>query len=196
MTKTNTPTENDSKYRNGSWRAAKWIGPLLPVIWLAAGCSTAQVKPAYPAPEAGAPASILKLDNTMADSMWAAQLKAGIGLKVTVDGFSPLEKAKLKGGGQIGATKQLLPKGVTELRLPSGSHTLVHEGKVLGRSRYYFNPVSISFDTEPGKTYVVRFKNSTTLMKLQYAVEYEGWSSEQTSQWPNEIKFANPILGR
>ena len=123
------------------------------------------------------------------------QFKAAIGVKVTVDGFSPLEQSKLKTGGQW-QSKQLLPKGVTEVRLPAGSHTLVHEARVLGNSPYHSNPVSLGFETEEGKTYLIRFKNTTAAFKLRYAIEYEGWSTEQTSQWQNEFPAANPMFGR
>jgi hypothetical protein len=194
MNKTKVTGLNRKKTDTKWQHCLKRIGPLLPLIWVAAGCATADVKPVYPAPEAGAPVSILKLDNTMADSAWALQVKTAIGLIVTVDGFSPIEKAKLK-SGQLGASKQLLPTGISEIRLPAGSHTLTHTAKVLAKKPYHFDPVSISFDTEAGRTYVVRFKNTTTLLKLCYSVEYEGWSSEQTSQWPNEVRQANP-LGR
>ena len=176
------------------FRIIELFAPLLAAIGLAAGCATTNMKPAYPTLEVGTPASVLKLDNTMADSMW--QFSAPIGVKVTVDGFSPLEKGKLKSGGQFGQTKQLLPKGITEIRLPAGSHTLTHHARVLGNSIYYFNPVDMTFDTEEGKSYVIRFKSRTTAFKLRYAVEYEGWGKEQISQWPSEVSFANPIFGR
>ena len=99
-----------------------------------------------------------------------------------------MERAKLKRG-------QFLPKGTTEVRLPVGSHSFVHRGVVLANSPYYFNPVSMTFDTEEGKTYVIRFKNTTRGAKIRYAVEYEGWSTEQSSQWPTEVGIANPIFG-
>lgn len=168
-------------------------GFMAAVALLATGCATP--KPVYPAADAGTATSVLKIDNTMADSMFALQWNAAIGLRMTVDGFSPLDKSKLTSGGQI-SSKQFVPKGITEVRLPAGSHTLVHEGKVLGRSIYYFKPVTNSFETEEGKTYTIRFKNTTTPMNLRYAVEYEGWNTEQTSQWPSEVRYANPILGR
>ena len=194
--KTSNPQTSSNMNASRIWmRAVKWVGPLLPVVWLGMGCTTAKVKPAYPALESGAPASTLKLDNTMAASMFAIQVTAPIGLVVTVDGFSPLEKDKLKSGGQLGASKQLLPKGITEIPLPAGSHTLTHTGRVLGKSPYHFNPVNMSFDTEEGKTYVIRFRNKSTLGKLRYAVEYEGWGTEQSSQWPAEVGVANPIFG-
>lgn len=179
-----------------SWmRAVKLIGPLLSVVLFTMGCATVnKSKPAYPTLESGQPGSVLKLENTMADSMWALQMKAGIGLQVTVDGFSPLEQDKLKTGGQLRA-KTFIPKGATEVHLAAGSHTLRHQGTVLGNSPYRFNPVDMSFETEEGKTYVIRFKNTTTAFTLRYAVGYEGWSTEQTSQWPTEVRFANPIFG-
>ena len=188
MKTSNPETSNNMNASRIGMRAVKWLGPLLPVVWLGAGCATNNVKPAYPTPAADAPVSILKLDNSMAALVWALQVKTAIGLSVTVDGFSPLEKAQLKSGGQLGGSKQLLPKGVTEIRLPAGSHTLAHTGKVLANKPYHFDPVSISFDTEAGKTYVVRFKNTTTLLKLRYSVEYGGWSTEQSSQWPTEVQ--------
>jgi hypothetical protein len=162
---------------------------------LVTGCVSPNAKPAYPPLAAGTPASVLKLDNTMTCSMWAQfKFKAAIGVSVTIDGFSPLEPDKLKSGWQP-QSKELIPKGITEVRLPAGSHTLVHKGQGLGQNTYYFNPVNMTFDTEEGKTYVIRFKNTTRGAKIRYAVEYEGWSTEQSSQWPNEVGVANPIFG-
>jgi hypothetical protein len=92
-------------------------------------------------------------------------------------------------------TWEILPKGTTELRLPVGSHVLVHTAKILQDKIYYFKPVNMSFETEAGKTYVIHFKNTSTATKLHYAIEYEGWSSEQSSQWPNEVGVANPMFG-
>ena len=169
------------------------VSPLLLATSLFIGCAT--TKPAYPGVEAGAPASILRLDNTMASSIWAVQLLAPIGMHVTVDGFSPAEKGKLSSGGQLGQSGQLIPKGITEIRLVPGSHTLTHTGKLLGKGHYHFNPASMAFDTEVGKTYVIRFKQASTVFKPKYALVYEGWSTEQTSQWPNEVSIANPIFG-
>ena len=159
------------------------------------GCATV-TKPVYPAAEAGGSASVLKLDNTMSDSMFAMELYAPVGLKITVDGFSPLEQGKLKSGHQLFQSKQFLPKGVTEVRLPAGSHTLTHTGQPLANTPLSFNPVTMSFDTEEGKTYVIRFKKASKAMKLKYSLEYEGWSTEQTSQWPNEVGTANSFFGR
>ncbi len=172
----------------------KLFSPLLLAMWLVTGCVTANVKPAYPPLAAGTPASVLKLDNTMNDFMFAFQFYAPIGLNITVDGFSPLDPAKLKTGGQW-QNKQFLPKGITEVRLPVGSHTLMHEGRMLGNTPYTFSPVSMVFDTEEGKTYTIRFKQTSTAAKPRYAIEYEGWSTEQSSQWPNEVGIANPIFG-
>ena len=177
-------------------KTALMFGPLLLAVGLTTGCATVDPKPAYPALDSGTAASVLKLDNTMATSMWAMQVKAPIGLKVTVDGFSALEKAKLKSGGQLGPSGQYLPKGITEVRLAAGSHTLTHTGSVLGKGMYYFNPVNMAFDTEEGKSYVLRFKQRGTLLKMAYTIEYEGWGREQSSQWPNEVSIANPIFGR
>lgn len=193
MNKTRIEPEMD---RNAllKWPIALKLFSLILPICLVTGC--VNVKPAYPPLSAGTPASVLKLDNTMADSMWAQfQFKTPIGLIVTIDGFSPLEHAKLKSGGQW-QSKQFIPNGVTEVRLPAGSHTLVHQGRILLLdNRYYFNPVTMAFDTEEGKTYVIRFKSTSTAFKIRYAVEYEGWSTEQSSQWPTEVSIANPILG-
>lgn len=176
-------------------RGVKLIGPLLSVVLFTMGCATVnKSKPAYPTLESGQPGSVLKLDNTMSDSAWAMQMKAPIGLQVAVDGFSPAAQDKLKTGGKFGP-KTFIPKGTTEIRLAPGSHTLRHQAKILGKSQYYFNPVDMSFDTDEGKTYVIRFKNTSTLFNLRYAVEYEGWSTEQTSQWPTEVRYANPIFG-
>lgn len=185
-------------FRNSLFRCGavfKRYGPLLLLIALVSGCATPNAKPAYPPLAAGTPASVLKLDNTMTCSMWAQfEFKAAIGVSVTIDGFSPLEPATLKSGWQP-QSKQFIPKGITEVRLPAGSHTLVHKGQGLGQNTYYFNPVNMTFDTEEGKTYVIRFKNTTKGTKIRYAVEYEGWSTEQSSQWPNEVGVANPMFG-
>ena len=150
-------------------------------VVLATGCATPQVKPAYPAVEAGMPASVLKLENTMGRM-------SRLPLKVTVDGFSPVEKSKLKKSGPF------LPSGITEVRVPAGSHVLEHQGEV--ESPYYFNPVKTSFETEEGKTYVVRFRSKNSLMQLRYTIEYEGWSTEECAQWPNQVNMANPLFGR
>ena len=71
---------------------------------------------------------------------------------------------------------------------PAGGqpHVDAHRPSV-GKSPYHFNPVNMSFDTEEGKTYVIRFRNKSTLGKLRYAVEYQGWGTEQSSQWPAEV---------
>jgi hypothetical protein len=171
-----------------------WI--LLATAALVTGCATTGPRQAYPTLDEGQPASVLRLDNTIADSAWAMQFKAPIGLKVTIDGFAPADKAKLKAGGQIGPGKVYLPTGVTEVRMLAGSHTMVHEGKLLGKKQYRFNPVTMTFDTEEGKTYIMRFKQAGTILKPAYLIEYEGWDSEQTSQWPNEVSIANPLFGR
>ena len=66
----------------GHWfHALKLFSPLYLVIGLVTGCSTV-AKPVYPTAKAGATASVLKIDNTMADSIWAMQMKAALGLKV------------------------------------------------------------------------------------------------------------------
>ena len=171
-----------------------WLATTLLAATLATGCATSQVKPVYPAQAAQSGNCTVKLDNTMADSMWALQMMAPIGLEVTVDGFSPLEKEKLKTGGQL-RPKTFIPKGVTELALAPGSHVLRHQGSVLGNTPYRFAPVDMPFETEAGKTYVIRFKNTTKPFKLKYAVEYEGWSREESAPWPSEVRSSNPIFG-
>lgn len=188
---------NMNKNSQNHWiHAAKSLSPVLLAALLAAGCATSSVKPAYPVAQPGERTSVLRLDNTMADSAWAVQFLAPIALTITVDGFSPVEKAKLKSGGLIGQGSKFIPKGITEVHLPAGSHTLTHQGRILNNSPYRFDPVTMSFDTEEGKTYVIRFKAASKATKPRYAIEYEGWSKEQTSQWPNEVSIANPIFGR
>jgi hypothetical protein len=54
----------------------------------------------------------------------------------------------------------------------------------------------MNFDTEEGKTYVIRFKAASKAFKPQYAIEYEGWSKEQSSAWPPEVATGNQMIGR
>lgn len=145
--------------------------------------TTVDVKPPYPTLKAGVPASILRIENQARDSRMAP----GPFVRVTIDGFFPLEKTKLIG-------EQYLPKGTTDIHLTAGSHTLKHTGSTA--NQYYFNPVEMTFDTEDGKTYVIRIKKGGSLMKACYLLEYEGWPSEQVSQWPAEVCVANALFGR
>jgi hypothetical protein len=55
--------------------------------------------------------------------------------------------------------------------LPAGSHTLTHQGRILGNSAYHFDPVTMNFDTESGKTYVIRFKAKSVPFKVIYTLE-------------------------
>ena len=86
-----------------------------------------------------------------------------------------------------------MPKGVTEVHIPAGSHTITHHVTIIGSDQYYFRPVTSSFDTEAGRTYLVRFTRRGH--KPLYGLEYEGWETEQSSLLPDEVKIANPVFG-
>jgi hypothetical protein len=164
----------------------------LPLLYLAAmfllnGCATVPPKLAYPALKAGEAACVLRLENTISE--WDMLAGWRLGMDITVDGFLPVEQTKLSRG-------RFLTKGNTEISLPVGNHVLVHQACILTGGLYRFNPVTMSFETEAGKTYVVRFKNTSSMVKPRYGVEYEGWGSEQTAQWPNTVTTANAIFGR
>jgi hypothetical protein len=158
----------------------------LPLLYLAAmfllnGCATVPPKLAYPALKAGEAACVLRLENTFPS--WNP-LGWPISMEITVDGFLPVEK------------RPYLQKGITEVRLPAGNHVLVQQARQGHNTIYYFKPVTMSFDVEAGKTYTIRFKNTSTAVICRYGVEYEGWSTEQCSQWPNTVSVANHLFGR
>ena len=80
--------------------ALQQFGPLLILIGLISGCVAPNVKPAYPALATGTPESVLKIDNTLDDPSEAGlHLIVRFALELTIDGFSPLDPAKLKGRG-------------------------------------------------------------------------------------------------
>ena len=144
------------------------------------GCTAVKATiPMYPPLEPGAPASVLQLDNQIPD--FALSLRGCLYLAVTLDGFSPTDKS-------------YLPEGTNEIRVAGGSHVIEHSATWCDNSIYYFNRVSMHFETEPGKTYLVRFTPIFWSMKPGYHIEYEGWPNEDLARWPKANRIANPLF--
>ena len=154
----------------------------------------AETKTAYPEPPTGTPVSRLVIENTMSAS--ALSLSGGMGLVITLDGFSLLTEEKLKRGGlQFG--KKYVPKGESSIAITVGSHSMVHTVELPGgNGLYHFRTAEMAFETEEGKTYRMKFRKAGTMMKPTYAIEYEGWSSEQIAQWPSEVGIGDLIFSR
>ena len=159
---------------------------------VSATVATAADKIVYPEPPAGTPVSTLIIENTLNPSQWS--MKGGIGLVITLDGFSLMTGAKLKGAGTLWGGKKYIPVGESAITIAAGSHAMVHTAENTGNG--WHSPVfEMAFDTEEGKTYRVKFLSTGTALKKTYTIEYEGWSREQIAQWPSESAIARG-LGR
>jgi len=149
------------------------------------GCATEMMatKPAYPALDPAfvnpADASTFQLENQLNDSPMA--MSACVLVEVSVDGFSP-------------TPKKFVPQGTHKLQLPPGSHELVIQPSFCGNSIYYFNPIKVVVDTEPAKTYSLRFVPNAAFANTAFYIVYNGWSRQAAAAWPREVKIANPLF--
>ena len=54
--------------------------------------------------------------------------------------------------------------------------------------------MSSSLNIEKGKTYIITFKSLIeSLWRVGYEIEYEGWSDEEKSPWPEKNIIINPL---
>ena len=145
------------------------------VSMLLSSCATTTA-PIYPQLDEDSELSILMLDNRLSTSLMSpAPL-----LEVQLDGFSVTENKDVWGA-------QFLLKGVLEVKIPSGSHEIIHKGRTKSNGEAWYDPISTTFDVEAGQTYTIIFEyKRETMMKIGYALSYEGWLDEVTAQWPSK----------
>lgn len=148
-------------------------------------CATTTPAPVYPLLEEDSEIAILRLDNQVSTSFWSGAPL----LEVELDGFSVTENKDAYG-------VQYVPEGVLEVKIPMGSHVITHKGrtKANGQTPWY-DLISTTFDAEAGKTYTIKFEYAKeSLMRIGYAISYQGWEEEVTAQWPYK-NIGHSVIG-
>ena len=147
------------------------------ILILLNSCATTTPAPVYPVLEEDSEIAVLRLDNQLSASwMSGAPL-----LEVELDGFSVTENKDAYG-------VQYVPEGVLEVKIPVGSHVITHKGRQKANAETpWYDLISTTFDAEAGQTYTIKFEyTKESLMRIGYAISYEGWEEEVTAQWPSK----------
>ena len=149
------------------------------VAWVGCVTTTGGRKLVVPI-EPGEKTCTLVLENPMMGTLIG---KFGLSTTVAIDGFTPIQWGTSNSGE------------ATTFKLPAGNHQLVVlcVDPFSNNQVYMVEFLAINFDAGADKVYRIKVQGGDFSMReFIYRFSYEGWSNDESADWPVEKVFKSP----